>query len=56
MAKNKNARKRVILENRSEQGVFRYYTVKNSRNTVERLRLKKYSPVTKKHEIFKEIK
>ena len=26
------------------------------RNTIERIELSKYSPVTKKHEIFKEIK
>ena len=56
MAKSKGARIRVTLEHRSEQGVHRYPTSKNRRNTVERLELKKYSPVTKRHEVFKEIK
>ena len=56
MAKSKGARIRITLEHRSEQGVYRYHTTKNRRNTVDRLELKKYSPVTKKHEIFKEIK
>ena len=55
MAK-KGARIIVTLEHRSEHGVYRYNTTKNRRNTVERLQLKKYSPITKKHEIFKEIK
>ena len=56
MAKNKGARIRVTLEHKSEQGVYRYHTTKNRRNTTERLELKKYSPVTKKHEVFREIK
>ena len=56
MAKSKGARIRVTLEHRCEQGVYRYHTSKNRRNTTERLELKKYSPVTKKHELFKEIK
>jgi len=56
MAKSKGGRGQVTLEHRTEAGVYRYYTSKNRRNTTERLELKKYSPVTKKHEIFKEIK
>lgn len=56
MAKSKGARIRIILEHRSEQGVYRYHTSKNRRNTTDRLELCKYSPVTKKHEIFREIK
>lgn len=55
MAK-KGARIQVTLEHKSEQGSYRYYTTKNRRNTTERLELKKYSPITKKHEVFKEIK
>ena len=55
MAKKGN-RVQVILEHRSEQWVYRYHTTKNRKNTTERLELKKYSPVTKKHELFKEIK
>ena len=56
MAKSKGARIRITLEHKCEQGVYRYHTSKNRRNTTDRLELKKYSPVTKKHELFKEIK
>ena len=56
VAKNKGARIRIILEHKCEKGVYRYHTTKNRRNTTERLELKKYSPVTKKHEVFREIK
>jgi len=56
VAKSKGARIRVVLEHRCERGVYRYHTTKNRRNTTERLELSKYSPVTKQHEIFKEIK
>ena len=55
MAKRKGGRVQITLEHKCEQGVFRYHTSKNHRNTFERLTLKKYSPITKKHEIFKEI-
>jgi len=54
--KSKGARIAITLEHRCPQGVYRYQTSKNRRNTTERLELKKYSPVTQKHEIFKEIK
>ena len=56
MAKSKGARINVTLEHKCEQGVYRYHTSKNRRNTLKRLTLKKYSPITKQHEIFKEIK
>ena len=56
MAKSKGARILVILEHKCEKGAYRYHTSKNRRNTTGRLQLKKYSPVTKKHELFKEIK
>ena len=55
MAKSKGARIRVTLEHKCEQGVYRYHTSKNRRNTTERLELKKYSPVTKRHELFNNI-
>ena len=56
MAKGKGARIQVTLEHKCELGTYRYTTVKNRRNTTERLELRKYSPVIKKHEVFKEIK
>lgn len=56
MAKAKGSRVLVVLEHRCDQGVKRYYTSKNRRNTPEALVLRKYSPITRKHEFFKEIK
>jgi large subunit ribosomal protein L33 len=55
-SRSKGARIRVGMEWRSERGQFLYYTSKNRRNTVEKLELRKYCPVTQKHEIFKEKK
>ena len=42
MAKSKGARINVTLEHKCEQGVYRYHTSKNRRNTPKRLTLKKY--------------
>ena len=65
MAKSKGARILITLEcidcrsninNKRSAGVSRYLTEKNRRNTPDRLELKKYCPLSKKHEIFKEIK
>jgi large subunit ribosomal protein L33 len=56
MAKNKGVRITVTLECRSPEGVYRYTTTKNRRNNPNKLELKKYCPLTKKHELFKEIK
>jgi large subunit ribosomal protein L33 len=56
MSKAKGPRSFVILEHVSERGnVYRYHTSKNRRNTPDRLTLRKYSPMTGKHETFKEI-
>lgn len=59
--KNKEARVQVILEctehkNSGLPGTSRYITVKNKKNTPERLELKKYNPVLKKMTVHKEIK
>ena len=45
MAKSKGFRNPVILEHKCEKGTYRYHTSKNRRNTIERLILKKYSPL-----------
>jgi large subunit ribosomal protein L33 len=37
-------------------GTSRYHTQKNRKNTPERLEVKKYNKVLKKHTIHKEIK
>ncbi|MCH8317116.1 MAG: 50S ribosomal protein L33 [Bacteroidetes bacterium] len=60
MAKKGN-RVQVILECTEHKksglpGTSRYITTKNKANTTERLELRKYNPVLKKHTIHKEIK
>ncbi len=59
--KNKEARVQVILEctehkNSGMPGTSRYVTVKNKKNTPERMELKKYNPILKKYTVHKEIK
>lgn len=65
MAKNKGTRIIVTLKcsckqlnntNRRKNGVFRYTTSKNRRNTTNRLELKKFCPICNHHTSFKEIK
>ncbi len=62
MAKKvKGNRIQVILErtemkNSGLPGTSRYVTVKNRKNTPERLELKKYNPILKKMTVHKEIK
>jgi large subunit ribosomal protein L33 len=51
MAKSKGNRIQVILE-----CTERYVTTKNRRTTTQRLELKKYNPVLRKHTLHKEIK
>jgi len=34
----------------------RYHTIKNKKNTTDKLQLKKYNPSLKKHTIHKEVK
>ena len=59
--KSKEARVQVILEctehkNSGMPGTSRYVTVKNKKNTPERMELKKYNPILKKVTVYKEIK
>ena len=61
MAKQKGNRIQVILECTEHKttgvsGTSRYITQKNRKNTPDRIELKKYNPVLKKHTIHKEIK
>ena len=47
--------KRPIIKLRSTAGTgYTYVTTKNKPNTRERIELKKYDPVVRKHVIFKE--
>lgn len=59
--KSKGARVQVILECTEHKdsgmpGTSRYISTKNRRNTPDRLELKKFNPILKKHTIHKEIK
>ncbi len=56
MAKAKGIRVQAILECTEAPGTSRYATTKNRRNTTQRLELKKYNPVLRKHTVHKEIK
>ena len=47
---------RETIKLRSTESPYVYTTQKNRRNTTERLQIKKYDPVVKKHVIFKEQK
>ncbi len=53
MAK-KGARETIKLK--STESNECYWTIKNKRNSTERLELKKYDPSLRKHTIFKEAK
>ena len=47
--------KRPVIKMRSTAGTgYTYVTTKNKSNTRERIELKKYDPVIRKHVIFKE--
>jgi large subunit ribosomal protein L33 len=53
----KKGEKRKIVGLVSETSGHRiYYTTKNTMNTPDKLRLRKYDPVTRKHEWFEETK
>ncbi len=59
--KSKGNRVQVILECTEHKesgmpGMSRYITVKNKKNTTERMELKKYNSVLKKYTLHKEIK
>ncbi len=53
MAK-KGARENIRMK--STESTACYWTVKNKRNTTERIELKKFDPVLRKHVVFKEAK
>lgn len=60
MAKKLN-RVQVILQCTEQKdsgvkGMSRYVSVKNKKNTTERLEIKKYNPFLKRHTMHREIK
>ena len=54
MAKSKE--NRIIIKMKSTESAYTYTTTKNKRNTPDRIQLKKYDPVVRKHVIFKETR
>ena len=53
MAKKGN---RLVIKLKSSESPHRYWTFKNKKNTTDRLELKKYDPVVRKHVMYKEEK
>ena len=51
----KGAREKIKLESSAGTGFF-YTTMKNKQNSPDKLALKKYDPVVRKHVVFKETK
>lgn len=47
---------RTLVKLKSTESAYIYYTNKNKKNTEDRLELKKYDPVIRKHVLFKESK
>lgn len=64
MGKNKGSRIVITLEcecrdkekEKRKNGIFRYTTLKNKRNTPSRLEVRKFCPYCNQHVVFKEIK
>ncbi len=55
MAKKKGGVEKIRLVSSENTGHF-YTTVKNKRNTPEKMEIKKFDPVARKHVIYKEAK
>lgn len=56
MAKKSNTKRKLVGLVSEESGVRAYYTKKNTMNTPDKLSLKKYDPVLRKHVLFVETK
>ena len=54
--KGKDVRLKVIVECTEAPGTSRYSTMKNRRNSPERLELKKYNASLRKHTVHREIR
>lgn len=55
MAKEKDNRPVIVMQSTAGTG-YRYVTTKNRRNTPDRLRLRKYDPVVRRHVEFAETR
>lgn len=47
---------RIQVKLKSTESPHVYHTTKNKRNTTDRLQLKKYDPIVRKHVLYKEAK
>jgi large subunit ribosomal protein L33 len=47
---------RVLVKLRSTESGHIYYTEKNKRNDTNRLEMRKYDPIVRKHVLYKETK
>ncbi|HFC10797.1 MAG TPA: 50S ribosomal protein L33 [Candidatus Kaiserbacteria bacterium] len=45
-----------LIKIRSTKSDYMYHTRKNRKKVERKIELKKYDPITRKHEIFKEVK
>ena len=55
MAKKK-AGARIMVKLRSTESPYTYNTTKNKRTNPERITIRKYDPVLRKHTLFKEVR
>lgn len=56
MAKKNNTKRKLVGLVSEESGIRQYYTKKNTMNTPDKLSLKKYDPILRKHVVFTETK
>ena len=56
MAKNTKSKRKLVGLVSKASGHRTYYVKKNTMNTAEKLVLKKYDPITRKHEVYEETK
>ncbi|TAH31994.1 50S ribosomal protein L33 [Candidatus Saccharibacteria bacterium] len=56
MAKATKSKRKLVGLVSKASGHRTYYTKKNTQNTTDKLVLKKYDPMTRKHEIYEETK
>lgn len=56
MAKATKSKRKLVGLVSKASGHRTYYTIKNTQNTTDKLSLKKYDPITRKHEIYEETK
>ena len=47
---------RVTIKLKSSESPYMYHVKKNKQNTPDRLEIKKYDPVVRKHVMFKEVR